>query len=409
VSLGADFTQLFDMGVFNQFKPRVSYGITGNLPPSSTLALGVYGNGNRIDLDADPLTQNDVFVGINQFSNPNKELKWETKQEFNVGVDFGIWDGKVTGSIDYYTRNISDLLFNVPVPTGAPNPFDPGRFNTATSTWVNLADLRAAGFEFAASVNQIGKGALKWTPSFNFTIYDKTTIESLSAGELGFEELRFATPGAPGQNNNPIVYNRVGQTLGDFYGPRLNGITERGEYILSTRDPNEFERLGNGLPKGEFGFANSFLYGQWTLNMFLRGAWGHDLYNSYRGFYENGDTASKTWNSVTTAKTPNSPLVTSTPTFNSSFIEDASFIRLDNMELGYNVKTNSKNLSNLRVYVAGQNLFTLTNYTGIDPEVRVNDSENGDAFTTSLSPGIERRNTYFQTRSFTLGVTVNFK
>lgn len=409
VSAGADFTQLFDMGVFNQFKPRVSYGITGNLPPSSTLALGVYGNGNRIDLDADPLTTNDIFVGINQFSNPNKDLKWETKQEFNVGVDFGIWDGKVTGSIDYYTRNISDLLFNVPVPTGAPNPFDPGRFNTASSTWVNLADLRAAGFEFAASVNQIGKGALKWTPSFNFTIYDKTTIESLSAGELGFEELRFATPGAPGQNNNPIVYNRVGQTLGDFYGPRLTGLSERGEYILSTTDPNQFERLGNGLPKGEFGFANSFMYGQWTLNMFLRGAWGHDLYNSYRGFYENGDTASNTWNSVVTDKTPTSPLVTSTPTFNSSVIEDASFIRLDNMELGYNFKTKSPNLSNFRLYVAGQNLFTLTNYTGIDPEVRVNDSENGDAFTTSLSPGIERRNTYFQTRSFTVGVTVNFK
>lgn len=409
VSAGADFTQLFDMGVFNQFKPRVSYGITGNLPPSSTLALGVYGNGNRIDLDADPLTTNDIFVGINQFSNPNKDLKWETKQEFNVGLDFGIWDGKVTGSVDYYTRNISDLLFNVPVPTGAPNPFDPGRFNTASSTWVNLADLRAAGFEFAASVNQIGKGALKWTPSFNFTIYDKTTIESLSAGDLGFEELRFATPGAPGQNNNPIVYNRVGQTLGDFYGPRLTGLSERGEYILSTTDPNQFEKLGNGLPKGEFGFANSFLYGQWTLNMFLRGAWGHDLYNSYRGFYENGDTASNTWNSVVTDKTPTSPLVTSTPTFNSSVIEDASFIRLDNMELGYNFKTKSPNLSNFRMYVAGQNLFTLTNYTGIDPEVRVNDSENGDAFTTSLSPGIERRNTYFQTRSFTVGVTVNFK
>jgi iron complex outermembrane receptor protein len=221
--------------------------------------------------------------------------------------------------------------------------------------------------------------------------------------------LRFATPGSPGQNNNPIIYNRVGQTLGDFYGPRLTGLSERGEYILSTTDPNQFERLGNGLPKGEFGFNNSFMYGQWTLNMFLRGAWGHDLYNSYRGFYENGDTPSNTWNSVVTDKTPTSPLVTSPPTFNSSVIEDASFIRLDNMELGYNFKTKSANLSNFRVYVAGQNLFTLTNYTGIDPEVRVNDSENGDSFTTSLSPGIERRNTYFQTRSFTVGVSVNFK
>jgi TonB-dependent starch-binding outer membrane protein SusC len=408
-SIGADFTQIFDMGVFSQFKPRVSFGVTGNLPPSPTFALGVFGNGNRIDLDGDPLTQNDIFVGINQFSNPNRELKWETKEELNFGVDFGLFNNKVTGSVDYYTRNISDLLFNVPVATGAPNPFDPGRFNTAGSTWVNLADLRAAGLEFLVSLNQVGKGALKWSPTFNFTLYDKTVIKSLSAGELGFEELRFATPGSPGQNNNPIIYNRVGQTLGDFYGPRLLGLNEKGEYILSTTDPNEFEKLGNGLPKGEFGFANSFMYGQWTLNFFLRGAWGHDLYNSYRGFYENGDTASNTWNSVVTDKTPTSPLVTSTPTFNSSFVEDASFIRLDNAELGYNFQTKSPNLSSLRLYFAAQNLFTITGYTGIDPEVRINDLENGNAFTSALSPGIERRNTYFQTRSFTLGVTVNFK
>lgn len=405
-SVGADFTQIFDMGIFSQFKPRVSFGVTGNLPPSPTLALGVFGNGNRIDLDGDPLTQNDIYVGIVQNSNPNKDLKWETKEEFNVGVDFAMFNDKLTASVDYYTRNISDLLFNVPVATGAPNPFDPGRFNTVANTWVNLADLRAAGFEFALGVNQIALGEVRWSPNLNFTLYDKTEIQSLSAGELGFDELRFATPGAPGQNNNPIIYNRVGEKLGDIYGPRLEGLTDGGEYILSTTNPDEFERLGNGLPAGEFGFANSFMYRNWSLNFFFRGTWGHDLYNSYRGFYENQDAGSNTWNSVVTDKTE---FVTSTPTFNSSYVEDASFVRLDNLELGYNFPTKSENLSNLRVYFAGQNLFTITNYTGIDPEARLTDAENGDSFTTSLSPGIERRNTFFQVRSFTLGVSVNFK
>lgn len=407
-SLGADFTQLFDMGVFSQFKPRVSYGVTGNLPPSPTLALGVFGNGNRIDLDGDPLSTDDIYVGIIQDSNPNRFLKWETKKEFNVGLDFGIWDNKVTGSMDYYTRNISDLLFNVPV-GGGPNIFDPGRFNTVGSTWVNLADLSNAGFEFAASVNGLKLGEVTWTPSGNFTIYQKTQIESLSASGLGFDELRFATPGSPGQNNNPIIYNRVGQTLGDIYGPRLTGISEGGEYILSTENPDEWERLGNGLPQGEFGFANSFAWRQFTLNFFLRGVWGHDLYNSYRGFYENADGASVTWNSVLTDKTPTNPAVTSTPTFNSSYVEDASFIRLDNLELGYNFKTNSPHINSFRVYFAAQNLFTITDYTGIDPEARVTDSENGDGFTSALSPGIERRNQYFLTRSFTLGLSLNFK
>jgi iron complex outermembrane receptor protein len=409
LSVGADFTQIFDMGILSQFKPRVSFGVTGNLPPNPTLAIGAFGNGNRVDLDNDPLTTDDLYVGIIQNSNPNRDLKWETKEEINFGIDFGIWNDKVTGSVDYYTRNISDLLFQVPVEAGTPNIFDPGRFNTVASTWVNLADLRAAGFEFAATVNALKIGGVTWSPSANFTIYQKTTIERFSAGGLGFTELRYATPGSPGQNNDPIIYNRVGQTLGDIYAPRLLGYTDGGEYILSTDNPDDWEKVGNGLPKGEFGIANSFMYNQWSLNFFFRGVWGHDLYNSYRGFYENGDASSNTWNSVVTDKTPTNPLVTSDPRYNSSYVEDASFIRLDNLELGYNFKTNSKNLGSLRAYFAAQNLFTITGYTGIDPEARVNDSENGNALVSALSPGIERRSTYFQTRSFTMGVTLNFK
>ncbi|REG79392.1 SusC/RagA family TonB-linked outer membrane protein [Algoriphagus antarcticus] len=409
VSIGSDFTQIFDMGVLSQFKPRVSFGVTGNLPPSPTLAIGAFGNGNRVDLDNDPLTTDDLYVGIIQNSNPNRDLKWENKQELNFGIDFGIWNDKVTGSVDYYTRNISDLLFQVPVEAGTPNIFDPGRFNTVASTWVNLADLKAAGFEFAATVNAVKLGAVTWSPSANFTIYQKTTIERFSAGGLGFTELRYATPGSPGQNNDPIIYNRVGQTLGDIYAPILEGLTDGGEYILSTDNPDEWEKVGNGLPQGEFGIANSFMYNQWSLNFFFRGVWGHDIYNSYRGFYENGDASSNTWNSVVTDKTPTNPLVTSDPRYNSSYVEDASFIRLDNLELGYNFKTNLKNLGSLRAYFAAQNLFTITKYTGIDPEVRLTDSENGNALTSALSPGIERRSTYFQTRSFTVGVTLNFK
>lgn len=408
-SLGSDLNQIFDMGIFSQLKPRISFGVTGNLPPSPTLAVGAFTNGNRVDLDGDPLTSNDVFVGIVQSSNPNKDLKWESKQELNFGIDYGLWDNKVVGSADYYIRNISDLLFNVPVSPGTPNQFDPGRFNTVASTWINLADLRAAGFEFSVGLTAVNLGQVKWTPNANFTIYDKTIIESFSAGELGFDELRYATPGSPGQNSNPIIYNRVGQTLGDTYGPILQGYTEDGDYILSTANPNEWEKVGNGLPKGEFGFANNFAYKQWTFSFFFRGVWGHTLYNSYRGFYENADSGSNAYNSVITDKTPTDPLVTAVPTYNSSYVEDASFVKLDNLELGHNFKTNSKNISSLRLYFAAQNLFTITGYTGIDPEARLTDANNGDGFTTALSPGIERMNTYFQTRSFTLGLSLNLK
>ncbi len=409
-SLGSDFNRIFDMGeVISQLKPRISFGITGNLPPSPTLATGAFTNGNRVDLDGDPLTSNDVFVGIIQSSNPNQDLKWESKQELNFGVDFGLLSDKLTGSVDYYIRNISDLIFNVPVNPGTPNQFDPGRFNTVASTWINLADLRAAGFEFALGVTAINLGAVKWTPNGNFTIYDKTKIESFSAGDLGFDELRYATPGSPGQNSNPIIYNRVGQTLGDTYGPILEGVTEDGEYILSTDKPDDWVKVGNGLPKGEFGFANNFVYKQWNFSFFFRGVWGHTLYNSFRGFYENADSGSNAYNSVITDKTPTNPLITSAPTFNSSYVENASFVKLDNLELGYNFPTKSSNVSSFRMYFAAQNVFTITGYTGIDPEARLTDTNDGNNFTSTLSPGIERMSTYFQTRSFTLGLSLNFK
>lgn len=401
-SLGADLTQVLDMGPFSQFKPRASFGIVGQLPPSPTLALGIFGNGNRIPLNlADPIQS--VFVGVNQLTNPNPQLKWETVQELNFGIDYGLLNGKITGTMDYWQRNISDLLFNTQVPVGAPNEFDPGNFYTATSIWANIADLSSAGFEFLVNVNNIKLGAVTWNPSANFTIYKRTTIERIGVGSISLPEIRQATPGAPGQNNNEIVWNRVGDQIGNFYGPKFIGLTENGEYILSTERPEEFENLGNGLPTGDFGFSNSFSYKNWDLNFLLRGSWGHMLYNSFRGFYENADASSNTWNSVITKNTPTNPLVISTPTFSDLYLERGDFVRLDNLQLGYNLPVKSASISSFRLYGGVQNLFTITQFSGVDPEVRWTDGGN------PLAPGIERRNTYFVPRVWTAGLTFTLK
>ena len=224
---------------------------------------------------------------------------------------------------------------------------------------------------------------------------------------LRFAELRLATLVSPGQNINQIIRNSVGNTLGNMYGPEFQGIDEQGNYVLSSEDPADWGVVGNGLPEGEFGITNNFTYGNFDLNVFLRGVWGHDIINSYRGFYANADDASNTWNSVNTSK--DDARITDTPTFSSLYVEDASFIRLDNAQLGYNMQVDSKVFSKVRFYVAGQNLFTITNFTGIDPEVRYTDTEDTNGFTSSLAPGIERRNTYFTTRSYTVGVNLSFK
>jgi iron complex outermembrane receptor protein len=245
-------------------------------------------------------------------------------------------------------------------------------------------------------------------------LYQKAKIESFKVGDLGVSEIRLATPGSPGQNNNEIIRNKPGETLGNMYGPVFQGIDENGRYVFpddqldanGQPDPDKFTVVGNGLPDGEWGMSNNFTMKNWDLSFVLRSVFGHDLYNSYRGFYENRDPASNTWNSVVTDKTP---FVTQSPTFSSLYVEDATFVRLDNLSLGYNVPLKSNYISNLRVYAAGQNLFTITNYTGVDPEVRYSDTENGDAFTRNLAPGLERRNTYFTTRSFTFGVSLKLK
>ncbi len=416
VSAGVQLTDLVDLGPVSNLKLRASYGVTGSLPPASNLAIASFAPGGILDFDGNPLTTGDQFVSLTQTRDANPNLKWEEKTEINVGVDFGFFDNKLTGSMEYYTRDISDLLFQVNIPVGAPNPFDPINepANVAGRAWANIGSITSAGFEFTASYNEINLGPIKWTPSLNFTFYQKAKIESFKVGDLGASELRLATPGSPGQNNNEIIRNIPGQTLGNMYGPIYSGVDENGKYVFPARfynaqgqlDPSKFEVVGNGLPDGEFGFTNSFSYNNIDLSFLLRGAWGHDLYNSYRGFYENRDASSNSWNSVVTDKTP---YVTSSPTFSSLYVEDASFIRLDNVSLGYNIPVKGGAFSNVRVYASGQNLFTITKYTGIDPEVRYSDSENGDAFTSNLAPGLERRNIYATTRTFTLGVSFKIK
>jgi TonB-linked SusC/RagA family outer membrane protein len=407
VSGGVEVTKLVDLGVVSQLKVRGSYGVSGNLPPAADLALATFAPGGIIDFDGNPLSTSDQYVSLRQTRDANPSLKWETKTEINVGVDYGLFDGRITGSIEYYTRTNKDLLYGVALPAGAPNPFDPKEpANVANFAWANIGSIASGGFEFSATYNNVKLGGISWSPSLNFTIYQKAKIESFKVGDLGPGELRLATPGSPGQNANPMIRNRVGETLGNMYGPKFQGLNENGAYVFDSTDPTKWGVIGNGLPSAELGFTNNFTYKNWDLSFVLRGVFGHTLYNSYRGFYENRDAGSRTWNSVTTSKTP---FVTSVPEFSSLYIEDASFLRLDNVSIGYNLPLKSGSFSNLRLYATGQNLFTITNYTGIDPEVRYGDTENGDGFQTNLAPGIERRNTYFTTRTYTFGVSLRIK
>lgn len=406
VSAGVTLSNLVSIPAVNSLKLRASYGVTGNQPSDSYISLQRFGSTGFFYKDG--------LYGpsYGPVSNANPDLAWETKAEFDVGTDFAMLDNRLTGTIDYYIRNTKDLLVsvNVPVP---PNLF--------AQTIVNIGEIQNQGIEFAFNYAAINKANFTWETGINWTNYLGNKIISLSSGDLTFGEegVRYiAGMGSPGQNDTELVRIKEGDEFGQLWGPVKIGVNPDGtpEFQDLNGDgsfcdcDDDRTVIGNGMPTFQFGWNNSFTFGNWDLNVFLRGTFGHDLLNSYRGFYENLETT--TVNNYNVVKTEYYDPAITKAVVNSSHVEEAWFVRLDNASLGYSIPFAGSAVNKLRLYVAGQNLFTITDYTGVDPEVRyadkgsdpLNPADPGDG----LAPGIERRSTYFTTRMFTFGVNLGF-
>jgi TonB-dependent starch-binding outer membrane protein SusC len=401
VSAGVTLSNLFELPAVNALKLRASWGVTGAQPAGSYLSFLRFGPQGNF------LYQGNYTPSYGPVSNPNKDLQWETKNEVNFGLDATMLDGKLSGSADYYIRNVSDLLLtvNVPVPP-----------NLYSSTLLNIGELKSTGFELAVNYNAISNTDFNWTTGINFAT-NKTVVESLTSGENSFGNegvAYFAGVGSPGQNDYRITRVKQGEELGQFYSWVQSGISDTGEPVFEnlngdlnadgTPKIDELDKkvIGQGLPNFTLGWTNTFTFKRFDLNFFMRGAFGHDIMNSYRTFYENTGAAS----SYNVVKTKYYDPTLKVAKYNSSHIEKGDFVKMDNITLGYTAPLSAGTAVNrLRVYFTAQNPFVITGYTGIDPEVRYGDAEdNNNAF----SPGIERRSTYFTTRTFTLGVNVGF-
>ncbi len=400
VSAGVTLSNLVDIPTVNSLKLRASYGVTGNQPGTSYASLQRFGQQGSF-------FYNGAYgPSYGPVSNANPDLKWETKAELDFGFDFAMLDSKLTGTFDWYQRNTKDLILPVVVPV-PPNLFG--------STLINIGELKNSGFELALNYLAVKTNDFSWTVGGNMGTY-KTDVVSLTSGALSFGEggvLYRTGMGSPGQNDTRLIRVKQGTELGTIWGSVYEGVNANGTYKLKdvngdgTVDNTDGDKevIGNGLPTATYGITNSFTFKQFDLSFLLRGAIGHDLLNSYRGFYENTESTTVGNYNVVNTKFYD-PAVTKAQV-NSYHVEKASFMRLDNLSLGYNVKVKQgSSLRNLRMYVAGQNLFTFTNYTGVDPEVRYTDSEEDPA--SGLSPGIERRTTYFTTRTITFGLNIGF-
>lgn len=392
VSAGLDISKLTDIAHVNTLKLRASYGITGALPPSSYLSQFLYGpTGNSF------LYNGGYIPSYAPTQNANPELKWEKKAEFDVGLDFILLNNRLTGSFDYYKRKTSDLLFNATVPV-PPNPTD--------RKWMNIGTLENKGVELVLGYDVFKNKDFSWNTGINFSTFNVKLTKlnkDLAGTVIGASNL-----GSPGQEQTQITRAVEGEKIGIIWGAIYMGLDPAGKFQFSDKDGKPVAsdayktKIGNGLPKFELGFTNTFRYKNFDFNFFLRGSFGHDIVNTYRAFFENSTPSNiASYNVVTT--TYFNPALKSQPTFSSLFVERASFVKLDNATLGYDF--NFKNdgiIKGLRAFINGQNLFKITDYTGVDPEVRYTYGGN------VLAPGVDARDTWVWTRSFTLGVNLKF-
>ena len=394
VSAGIDLNKLMNIPSVNILKLRGSFGITGSLPPFSGLSeLTFTGQGNYL-INGNWITT----YGPNQNKNP--DLKWERKAETDIGLDFGAFNNRLTGTIDWYTRKTSDLIFNVTVPS------PPALFNRA---WRNVGDLTGKGYEIALNYEVLKQRKITWTTGINFS-HNHIILSRLdpSAGSyIGETNL-----GSPGQEATQITRTYQGGEIGLFYQAVYRGLDKNGKLLfdngngvaVSADSTNYKTVIGHGLPKFEMGWTNTFTYKNWDLNFFLRGSFGHDIINTERAFFESPQVAAL-YNVVKT-KYYDPNLRQASQLFSSLYVEKGDFVKLDNATLGYTFNVGKKGtmsgIRNIKAFVTGRNLFTITGYTGADPEVRYSDNLNGNI----LAPGIDRRATWVLTRSFTFGVNI---
>lgn len=380
--------------IFQDLKLRVGYGKSGNqnIDPYSSLTL--YGP------QSSQFIYNDEWInsyGVVQ--NPNPDLKWETTSMTNVGIDFSVLSGRISGSIDAYKKETKDMLYKYDVPS------PPYQYNKLLA---NGASMTNRGIEFVMNVVAVDNRDFSWTSSFNIAA-NKNKIGSLDSniGNLSIAERYEGTMGLEGWTAQTVSLVKPGLPIGTFYTFKYVGYdadqkktlyeNAKGEIVTvdKLKSPDDFQNVGQALPKVTYGWNNTFRYKRWDLNFFLRGVGGNKIFNASRA-----DLSRLT--QATTCNISHEAIkdgIMEAPQSSSRWLENGSFLKLDNLTVGYQVNVEKvKGISQLRLYVTGQNLFTITKYTGVDPEVSL----------SGLAPGIDNRNYYPKTRSFLLGLNISF-
>lgn len=379
----------FSSSTISNLKLRVGYGVTGNQEIPDNLfreQLSISGSSVYV-------LGGQTVPSVLPSNYPNPDLKWETTSQTNVGLDFGLWGGRISGSMNFYKKHTTDLLLEFP--TAAPS--------VVATQWANVGAVDNTGFELTLDGNVINTDDLLWKMNLNFST-NKNEVVSLSNDEFSREEiLRESTSGVVSNGVN-IQIITPGEELGTFYGRKYTGQDAEGlETYLDEDgvDGADLVRLGTVNPDFTYGFSNSVFWKNFDLSVSIRGVAGNKVYNNTAAefSYVNAAPGVNVLKSALDLDMSRDQI----SQFSSRWIENGSYLRLDNINIGYTFQTeNIDFLSNARIYVTGQNLFVITKYTGFDPEVRTNTNRGG---TPPL--GIDYLS-YPRPRVFMLGASLSF-
>ena len=373
--------KFFNVKAISDLKLRVSYGLTGNQEIgnlNSIQTLGATANGYIVG------GQRITTVLPQQYANPN--LKWEQTGQFDIGLDFSLFQGRLSGTVDYYDKKTDDLLLRIPVPSP-----------TAVSTQLaNVGSVQNKGVEIGITGRIIEKKDFSWVSNFNIS-FNKNKVLSLSNDQFAGKNIQMAPLQGTVSLGKYAQLVIPGEPLGTFWGPKFAGIVDGKETLAyDGRDTI----IGCAQPKFIWGFTNTFNYKRWSLNFLFRGSVGNDVFNltaANMAYLSNLPGKNVLASALTSGINRDAPKI-----YSSRWIEDGSFVRLDNLTLSYDIGVKKTFISSARVFLTGQNLLLFADYSGVDPEV------NSEVSGTGTAPlGVDYLS-YPRARTISLGVNVSF-
>ncbi|MBN2274420.1 MAG: SusC/RagA family TonB-linked outer membrane protein [Bacteroidales bacterium] len=397
-------------------KLRIGYGVTGIIAGSSYESL-VRFNYNSSSWGYFLNSQGIWAPSLEAVSNPNPDLKWEKSGEFNVGLDFGFLQDRLTGSIDYYNKVSSDLLYNYNVPS-PPNLF--------TTTYANAGKMQNRGIEVMVKAIPVKTANLQYITAI--TVYHNTNKVVSLSNDL-YETDNYQDNGWAGDPVSlPTQRLEVGSHFGRYYTLITKGLSENGLWMVQNPETGLYEEFTaamttaessyrqwtgtSAIPKLYLNWDNSVRWKNFDLKVQLSSQLGFQIVNEQRMFYENNSIS---YNRLTSAADP-IPVVdqngnstgasrlmstAQSQTIVSWYYEDGDFVKIDYVTLGYTFNTSKlKLVNNFRVYLSGENLLCITKYKGLDPEL-----SNDNIYYL----GIDGRDKYPTIRSFSIGASINFK